>query len=120
MIVAIRDKRIALLQSQIDDRRKLLLENRKKIKIITDENEYLKEISDDYDKYFDYIKNKKEQQIKAFDLIYKYLERLIISNEQTEEELINATREQREILEKINTIKTELDDIINEKDDKYS
>lgn len=114
MIVAIRDKRIASLQNQIENRRKLLLENGKNLKVITDENEYLREIADDYNKYFDYIKEKKEQQIKAFDLIYKYLERLIKSNNYTEEEMINATREQKEILDKINLIKVELDDIINE------
>jgi hypothetical protein len=114
MIVAIRDKQIASIQNQIENRRKLLLHNNKKLRVITDENEYLKEIADDYDKYFNYIKEKKEQQIKAFDLIYKYLERIIKSNKYTEEELINATREQKEILDKINAIKTELDDIISE------
>lgn len=113
MIVAIRDKRIASLQNQIENRRKLLLENSKKLKIITDENEYLNEVANDYDKYFAYIKEKKEQQVKAFDLIYKYLERLIKSNKYTEEEMINLLREQKEILDKINSIKTELDDIIS-------
>lgn len=114
MIVAIRDKRIASLQTQIENRRKLLASNNKNLKIITDENEYLNEIANDYNKYFDYIKENKEQQIKAFDLIYKYLERLIKSNNYTEEEMINATREQKEILEQIDLIKNELDDIINE------
>lgn len=120
MIVAIRDKQIASLQNQIENRRKLLLDNSKKLKVITDDNEYLKEIANDYGKYFDYIKEKKEQQIKAFDLIYKYLERLIKSNKYTEEELINATREQKTILDKINSIKTELDDIVaeNKQDEK--
>ena len=114
MIVAIRDKRIASLQIQIENRRKLLASNNKKLKIITDENEYLNEIANDYNKYFDYIKENKEQQIKAFDLIYKYLERLIKSNNYTEEEMINATREQKEIVEQIDLIKNELNDIINE------
>lgn len=117
MIVAIRDKRIASIQNQIENRRKLLIDNKKKLRVITDENEFLKEIVDDYDKYFNYIKEKKEQQIKAFDLIYKYLERLIKSNKYTEEEMTNAMREQKEILDKINLIKTELDDIINENKD---
>ena len=114
MIVAIRDSKIAALQNQINDRRKLLIENNKKLKEVVDENDYLKEVANDYNKYFGYIKEKKEQQVKAFDLIYKYLERLIKSNEYTEEEMINAIREQREILEQINIIKQELDDIIDE------
>ena len=114
MLVAKRDKTIASLQNQISNRKQLLAENRKKINGITNENEYLNEISSDYEKYFDYIKGQKEQQIKAFDLIYKYLERLIKSNNITETEITNAMREQREILEKINGIKHDLDDIINE------
>ena len=114
MIVAIRDSKIAALQNQIIDRRNLLIENNKKLKEVVDENEYLKEVANDYNNYFEYIKEKKEQQVKAFDLIYKYLERLIKSNEYTEEEMINAIREQREILEQINMIKQELNDIIDE------
>jgi len=112
MFVAIRDKQIASLQNQIENRKKLLMDNNKKLRIITDENEYLSEIANDYDKYFNYIKENKEQQVKAFDLIYKYLERLIKSNKYTEEEAINAMREQKEILDKINSIKGELDEII--------
>jgi len=114
MIVAIRDRKISALQNQINDRKNLLVENNKKLQEFVDENEYLKEVVNDYNKYFEYIKEKKEQQVKAFDLIYKYLERLIKSNEYTEEEMINAIREQREILEQINTIKQELNDIIGE------
>ncbi len=113
MIVAIRDKRIASLQNQIEDRKKLLLENNNKLRIITDENEYLNEVANDYDKYFSYIKEQKEQQVKAFDLIYKYLERLIKSNKYTEEEMLNALREQKEILDKINSVKSELDNIVS-------
>jgi hypothetical protein len=113
-VVAIRDKTIESLQRQIADRKKLLSENGRKLNIIVNENEYLSEISDDYQKYFQYIKSQKENQIKAFDLIYKYLERLIKSSTITEREMDSAIREQREILEKINNIKDELDDIINE------
>jgi hypothetical protein len=115
MIVAVRDKSIVSLQNQIINRKRLLAENQKKLSIITDENEYLNEISNDYQTYFGYIQEQKEQQIKAFDLIYKYLERLIKSSNITETEITNAMREQREILEKINGIKDEMDDIINSK-----
>lgn len=114
MIVAVRDKTIASLQEQISNRRRLLRENNQKLNIVLDENEYLSEISNDYQKYFQHIKEQKEQQIKAFSLIHKYLERLIKSNQITESEMINAIRDQREILEQINGIKTELDEMIDE------
>lgn len=114
MIVAVRDKTIQGLQEQIANRKRLLRENNHKLNIILNENEYLNEISSDYHKHFEYIKEQKEHQIKAFSLIHKYLERLIKSNSITEAEMINAIRDQREILEKINNVKTELDDIINE------
>lgn len=113
MIVAVRDKTIASLQDQISNRRRLLRENNQKLNIVLDENEYLDEISQDYQKYFQHIKEQKEQQIKAFDLIHKYLERLIKSNQITESEMVNAIRDQREILEKINSVKTELDEMID-------
>jgi len=114
MIVAVRDKNIKSLQEQISNRKRLLRENNHKLNIILNENEYLNEISGDYQKYFEYIKDQKEHQIKAFSLIHKYLERLIKSNSITEAEMVNAIRDQRDILEKINNVKSELDDIINE------
>lgn len=114
MIVAVRDKTIATLQEQITNRKRLLRENNHKFNKILNENEYLNEISDDYHKYFDYIKDQKEHQIKAFSLIHKYLERLIKSNSISESEITNALRDQKEILEKINHVKSELDEIIND------
>jgi len=113
-IIAVRDKTIEFLQHQIANRKNLLADNHRKLNVVVNENEFLSEISRDYEKHFEYIKSQKESQIKAFDLIYKYLERLIKSSAITEREMDSAIREQREILEKINSIKDEMDDVINE------
>ena len=48
MLLAIRDKNIKDLQSKLEERRQILLEQHKNLKKTTKENEFLEEVAQDY------------------------------------------------------------------------
>jgi uncharacterized protein (DUF1697 family) len=113
MLLAIRDRTIQDLQKQIEERKSLLIEKHKSLKTTIKENEFLEEVSNDYDKHYNFIKKQKEEQIVAFETINDYLEKIILETKLTNSSLTEAKHEQRTILDKINKIKKELEDLIN-------
>ena len=112
MLLAIRDKNIKDLQSKLEERRQILLEQHKNLKKTTKENEFLEEVAQDYNKYYGFIKKQKEEQIAAFELINEYLEKIISDSKITETSLRTAKQEQSQIIERINNIRKELEDIM--------
>ena len=112
MLLAIRDKNIKDLQSKLEERRQILLEQHRNLKKTTKENEFLEEVAQDYNKYYGFIKKQKEEQIAAFELINEYLEKIISDSKITETSLRTAKQEQSQIIERINSIRKELEDIM--------
>jgi hypothetical protein len=112
MILAKRDKTIELLKEQIQERKQLLINKYKYLGELCGQNEYLNDILYDYYDYFNYIKIQKEQQIQQYEIIYKYLDKIIREANTTTNEINSAIREQDEILSKIELIKREISDII--------
>ena len=112
MLLAIRDKNIKDLQSKLEERRKILLEQHKNLKKTTKENEFLEEVAQDYNKYYGFIKKQKEEQIAAFELINENLEKIISDSKIKETSLRTAKQEQSQIIERINNIRKELEDIM--------
>ena len=112
MLLAIRDKNIKDLQSKLEERRQILLEQHRNLKKTTKENEFLEEVAQDYNKYYGFIKKQKEEQIAAFELINEYLEKIISDSKITETSLRTAKQEQSQIIERINNIRKELEDIM--------
>ena len=112
MLLAIRDKNIKDLQSKLEERRQILLEQHRNLKKTTKENEFLEEVAQDYNKYYGFIQKQKEDQIAAFELINEYLEKIISDSKITETSLRTAKQEQSQIIERINSIRKELEDIM--------
>ena len=112
MLLAIRDKNIKDLQSKLEERRQILLEQHRNLKKTTKENEFLEEVAQDYNKYYGFIQKQKEDQIAAFELINDYLEKIISDSKITETSLRTAKQEQSQIIERINSIRKELEDIM--------
>jgi uncharacterized protein (DUF3084 family) len=112
MDLVIRDKNIELLQLQIQDRKKLLLEKYKTINKIAQENEFLGDVANDYERYYNYIVEQKKQQIIAYENLLAYLGNLILNTALTTSSIENAKNQQKEILNKINYIKREINEII--------
>ena len=112
MLLAVRDKNIQDLKRTIQERKQLLLEQHRKLKKTTKENEFLEEVAQDYNKYYGFIQKQKEDQIAAFELINDYLEKIISDSKITETSLRTAKQEQSQIIERINSIRKELEDIM--------
>ena len=112
MILAKRDKTIDLLKQQIGERKQMLTDKYKRLGQLSTQNEYLDGILYDYNNYFEYIQIQKQQQIEQYETIYHYLDKIIRQTNATNNEIANALKEQDTILNKINTIKREIQDII--------
>ena len=112
MYLVVRDKTVNNLQNLIADRKQMLREKYNSLQIVAVENKYLTDLAKDYEKYYNYIKKQKEEQIEAYNAIYKYLENISKSLEYTESEVSNAKDEQEKILRKIKLVKSELDNLV--------
>jgi hypothetical protein len=106
------DQNFFHLEEVIKLKREFLLNKQKKIKQIKKNNHFLEEIQNDYSKYSDYIMNQKQQQIKALDLLKKYIDDLTTSGDLSNENIKDAKHEQTKIISEINKIKKNLNEII--------
>jgi len=112
----IKDKQFLQIQELIDSKRKFLCNKQTEIRKIQQQNEYLYGVKDDYSKYNEYIMREKMEQIKAFQLLDKYIKDLTNSGELSERNLEDAEMEQQKILKQIESIKKNLDILTNDVD----
>lgn len=114
MSLAQRDLRLFQLEQEIINRKRLIIRKSKELKKKTKVNDFLTGVKNDYDKYYEYIMNEKEQQIVAMDLLNKYLDDLKNTEHLADTELNNIAQDQKHILTEMRRVKTELDEIVNE------
>jgi hypothetical protein len=108
-----KDEQFLNIQNLIDAKRRMLLEKQKKIKVISKQNEFLDEVKNDYDKYYRYIRQQKQDQITALHLLDNYINDLSRSGNLSKHNIEDAKVEQRKIIHEINSIKKGLDGIIS-------
>ena len=107
-----RDAQFLQLQELIEQKKRFLLENQKKLKQISKQNEFLEHIKDDYFKYNDYVVKQKNDQMKALELLNEYIHDLSNSGELSEQNIKDSKHEQRKIMKEIKHIKSSLDSLI--------
>jgi hypothetical protein len=107
-----RDAQFLQLQELIEQKKRFLLENQKKLKQISKQNEFLEHIKDDYFKYNDYVAKQKNDQMKALELLNEYIHDLSNSGELSEQNIKDSKHEQRKIMKEIKHIKSSLDSLI--------
>jgi hypothetical protein len=112
--LAKQDEHYLRIEELIDAKRKMLQDKQKKLKFITKQNKFLDIIKDDYTKYYAYISKQKQDQIKALEILNKYIKDLTISGKLTKHNIHDANYEQNRILREIKYIKRGLDDIVSE------
>ena len=110
------DDKFYHLQQLIDSKRKMLLDKQNKIKKISKQNNFLDGIRKDYNRYYNYIAEQKRDQIKALQMLDKYISDLSISGELSTQNIKDAKAEQKKILRELNNIKGSLDSIIDDTD----
>ena len=107
------DEKILQIEELIEAKRRMLLEKQKKLKNISKQNQFLEAVKNDYTKYYDYISQQKQDQIKALGLLNGYIQDLSISGQLSKHNIDDAKFEQEKILKEINEIKKGLETIIN-------
>jgi len=109
-----RDDQFIKLQEMIDYKRKMLLEKQNKFRVISRQNRFLEAIKEDYEKYNQYIVQQKRDQITALQILDNYIKELTLSGKLSENNIEDAKVEQANILKELDTIKRNLDSIIND------
>lgn len=100
------------LQTQIEAKRNMLLEKQNIIKKMNKENELLNSVKNDYSKYYKYIIEQKQQQLKALNALTKYVDDLSSSGELSQQNIEDAKYEKEKIINEIKTIRNNLDNLI--------
>jgi len=115
--LAQRDMRLSQIENEIKNKKMLLVRKRKDLDKKEKLNEYLSGVKTDYNKYYDYIVEEKQQQMNTLNLLKEYLDDLVQTENLVDRQLRTVRRDQKDILGEIDNIKNELDNIIEEKGD---
>ena len=109
MTLSERDQYVMTIENEIQNRRELLIDKRKHLKKVRNQNEFLEEVMSDYSKYYNYITEQKQEQMRALDMLNKYIHGLIEKENLTSENLKDAKKEQKKIIHEMKKIKKGLD-----------
>ena len=108
------EKIFTQIQQQICAKRKFLLEQEEKMRLIKKQNEFLEKVRNDYSKYNEYMKKQKQEQINAFNNLNEYLNKLTQTGNLSKNNIRDVKQEQKKILQQINFIKQNLEEIMKE------
>lgn len=117
LTLAERDLYLVHIETQMEDKRRMLLEKQRTLKQIARENEYLEMVRNDYKKYYNHIVKQKEDQIRAMNYLKQYVDEIMVSGKLTDTDLENAKLEQDELIQEMAQIKGGLDEIIQLQED---
>jgi hypothetical protein len=78
------------------------------------QNTFLHDVQNDYSKYYNFIIQQKENQIRSMNIIKQYLNDIVVSGKLTKKDIDEAKHEQENILGEIDHIKGSLDEIMDE------
>ena len=96
---------------EIQKREKILLNTYKNLKATSNKNEIFQSVLDDYENYYDNIKEQKEKQSFALKNISDYLENKISQTSDLNNQGEILKDEQLQILTKLDKLRNELDEI---------
>ena len=109
-----KDNQFLQIQNAIAQKRNFLLQKQKKINKISKQNKFLEEVKEDYLKYNNYITKQTQEQIMALQMLNNYIEDLSKSDSLSKNNIIDSQNEQKKIMNEIESIKQNLDNIIND------
>ena len=108
-----REANFLQLQELIDAKRKMLLDKQKNFKVLTKQNHFLRDMKDDYSRYYKHIAQQKEDQMAALNLLKEYVQDLTTSGSLTRNNIKDAETEQENLLREVKAIKASLDSLVN-------
>ena len=112
MEIAKNDQRFTRLQSELEAKRMDLRSRLRELKNIQQENKYVTGVIDDYNKYYNVIKNQKREELAALQMISQYIDSVAASTTLTEDAIKQSRIHQHELLTKADKIKKELDEVL--------
>lgn len=107
-----KEEAIKRIDEQIEQKKLILFNKHQFLTQTVKENEYLKLVQSDYQKYRDFILKNKQMQIDSMKLIQKYLDKLIVEGGLTDEDIEKAKKDQDNVLTELNGIRDELNKLI--------
>ena len=108
-----REANFLQLQELIDAKRKMLLDKQKNFTVLTKQNHFLRDMKDDYSRYYKHIAQQKEDQMAALNLLKEYVQDLTTSGSLTRNNIKDAETEQENLLREVKAIKASLDSLLN-------
>ena len=108
-----REANFLQLQELIEVKRKMLLDKQKNFTVLTKQNHFLRDMKDDYSRYYKHIAQQKEDQMAALNLLKEYVHDLTTSGSLTRNNIKDAEMEQEKLLREVKTIKASLDSLVN-------
>lgn len=108
-----KDQQLLQIHNAIDAKEQMLLEKKSKLRVATHQNNFLNNVKDDYEKYYSFIAQQKQDQIKAFHRLSKHINELNELNNLNSNSLVDSQNEQDKILHEIKSIKKGLKNIIS-------
>ena len=106
------DLHLIQIEQEIISKKKMLIKKKKDLEKKKKNNNFLNEVNDDYTKYYNHIVGEKQQQYKALMLLNEYMNDLIKTEHLVDDQLRIAKHNQKDIMMEINSVKTELDELI--------
>lgn len=108
------DDQFMKIQDLIDAKKTFLLGKQKKLRFISKQNQFLEAVKNDYAKYYNYISEQKRDQIRALHVLDEYIKDLTLSGKLTKHNIEDAKEEQAKILREVKTIKSGLDELVDD------
>ena len=115
MDLAHRDTIINRLQDEIKKNQNSVKTHFDSLNNIETENKFLENIKDDYQNYRNHIIDEKLKQKEFMNLLLEYIESILDKSALDEGETQRALLEQNRILKQVDVLKSELDDLISNK-----
>ena len=114
MDLANRDMYLKHIEELIHTKKQMLLKKQKYLGKVEKQNEFLKEVKNDYMHYHTYIVQQKQDQLRALESLNSYIDKLTKSGQLSSNNIKDAQHEQYKIMREINMIKKNVDQIINQ------
>jgi hypothetical protein len=92
----------------------MLLDKQQKLKHISNQNQFLDQIKEDYNNYYGYIIQQKREQMESLQLLNTYIHDLTVSGKLSKHNINDAQYEQKKILSELKSIKHNLDNMIQD------
>jgi hypothetical protein len=102
------DIKIEHLTKQIDARRNMLLNKQTTLKLASQQNQFLNMVRDDYAKYYGVIAQQKHDQLEALRSIDKYVTDLKHSEDMTDRQIDEITKDQMRIIKEMREIRSNI------------